>query len=200
MGHTAKMRAAFVAATRVAQRQCIQRVSTTQTPMLRSLKSVQNFAPTMKVRFMSTAKAGEEAKEETATADNSEPAKEDAEEPAAEAEAEPELTPEQVLEAKVAELEETAAEMENRWKRALADSENTRGMAQREIANAKKFAVQGFAKSMLDVCDNLALALAHTPEDQLSGDVNPQLKVLFEGVQMTEKILMSSLEKHGVTR
>merc|ERR1712070_757815 len=84
--------------------------------------------------------------------------------------------------------------------RALADAENTRQMAQREIASAKKFAVQGFAKSMLDVCDNLQRALEHTPGDQLEGEVNPQLKMLHEGVEMTEKILMQNLEKHGVTR
>ena len=80
-----------------------------------------------------------------------------------------------------------------RWKRALADSENTRGQAQREIANAKKFAVQGFAKSMLDVLDTLALAIEHTPEEEKKGS-------LFEGVEMTEKILLTQMEKHGVTR
>jgi len=63
----------------------------------------------------------------------------------------------------------TPGYLTHRWKRALADSENTRSMAQREIANAKKFAVQGFAKSMLDVCDNLALALEHTPDDERKG-------------------------------
>jgi len=117
-----------------------------------------------------------------------------------ESEAQAEPTLEEKLQARIEELEAENHEAVDRWKRSLADAENTRQMAQREIANAKKFAVQGFAKSMLDVCDNLALALAHTPEDQLTADANPTLKVLFEGVEMTEKILMSNLEKHGVTR
>merc|ERR1712178_197219 len=126
--------------------------------------------------------------------------KETSEEVPTDNEAEPELSAEEALQAQIAELEAKNAELVDNWKRSLADAENTRQMAQREIASAKKFAVQVFAKSMLDVCDNLALALEHTPADQREGDVNPQLKVLFEGVQMTEKILLSNLEKHGVTR
>jgi molecular chaperone GrpE len=143
-------------------------------------------------------------KEPEPKAEASEPAAEStqaAAEPAAEeAAAEAEPTVEEKLQARVEELEAENLEMVDRWKRSLADAENTRQMSQREIANAKKFAVQGFAKSMLDVCDNLALALEHTPEEERTGDTNPQLKVLFEGVEMTEKILLGNLEKHGVTR
>ena len=42
----------------------------------------------------------------------------------------------------IEELIAEKADLETRWKRALADSENTRQMAKREIATSKKFAVQ----------------------------------------------------------
>merc|ERR1712216_761475 len=113
---------------------------------------------------------------------------------------EPELTEEEKLQLKVEELEAQVTDSTEKWKRALADAENTRQRAQREIANSKKFAAQSFAKSMLDVCDNLALAIEHTPEDQRTGDANPALKAPFEGVQMTESILMTQLKKHGVVQ
>lgn len=46
---------------------------------------------------------------------------------------------------------------------------------------------------MLEVLDTFALAIEHTPEEEKKG-------TLFEGVEMTEKILMQQMEKHGVTR
>jgi len=131
-----------------------------------------------------------------ATAEAAAPA--DAE--AAPEEAEPELSLEEQQKVQIEELIAEKADLETRWKRALADSENTRQMAKREIATSKKFAVQGFAKSMLDVCDNLKLALEHTPTDQLEAGANPSLSALFEGVEMTEKILLQQLGKHGVTQ
>merc|ERR1711907_479786 len=151
---------------------------------------------------MST-KPASEAEEAQAKAEGSEePSKEEAKEEAQaeEPEPEPELSLEEQQQLQIEELQGARDEMENRWKRAMADSENARQQAKREIASAKKFAVQAFAKSMLDVCDNLQLALEHTPEDQRVGDANPPLKALFEGVEMTEKILMQNLEKHGVSR
>jgi len=167
-------------------------------------KSVNVQLPAMRRRYMSAkaeaatddkAAAGEEPKAEEAKAESGTEAS--AEEAAA---PEAELTEEETLQLRIEELEAAVKDSTEKWKRALADAENTRQMAQREIANSKKFAAQSFAKSMLDVCDNLALAIEHTPEDQRTGETNPPLKALFEGVQMTESILMSQLKKHGVEK
>lgn len=43
--------------------------------------------------------------------------------------------------------------------RALADAENARTIAKRDVANANHFAVTKFAKSLLCVADNLTLAV-----------------------------------------
>lgn len=57
----------------------------------------------------------------------------------------------------------------------MADAENVRKRAQREVEVAKKYGVQGFAKTMLDVSDNLARSLAAVPVDDI-GEQDTLLK------------------------
>eukprot|EP00658_Telonema_sp_P-2_P068724 TRINITY_DN5769_c0_g1_i1.p1 TRINITY_DN5769_c0_g1~~TRINITY_DN5769_c0_g1_i1.p1 ORF type:complete len:232 (+),score=78.79 TRINITY_DN5769_c0_g1_i1:206-901(+) len=125
-----------------------------------------------------------------------------AEEPAA---GEAEMSEEDKAAAVVAELEREKEELAGeaaKWKeemlRAMADAENTRKRAQREIEVAKKYGVQGFAKTMLDVSDNLARSLEAVTEDQLGEDGH--FRGFFDGVGMTNKILQGSFEKHGVVQ
>jgi len=193
---------------RAVSRNAAPRALTLRAPSSAQLSSLARAQPytariiaeSSHVRAMST-KPASEAEEAQAKAEGSEePSKEEAKEEVQAEEPEPELSLEEQQQLQIEELQGARDEMENRWKRAMADSENARQQAKREIASAKKFAVQAFAKSMLDVGDTLQLAIEHTPEDQRVGDANPPLKALFEGVEMTEKILMQNLEKHGVTR
>lgn len=58
----------------------------------------------------------------------------------------------------VAELEAQLKDKTNQLMRALADAENSRTIAKRDVENARQFAVTRFAKSLLDVADNLAMA------------------------------------------
>ena len=121
-----------------------------------------------------------------------------------EPEAEPEeLTEEQRMNAQIEELLERNTELEteaSKWKeemmRALADAENTRKRAQREIEVAKKYGVQSFAKTMLDVSDNLGRSLISVAEEDRTGD--GAIKPFYDGVEITNKILQGSFEKHGV--
>lgn len=63
---------------------------------------------------------------------------------------------------------------------------------------AKDFALQRFSKDLLDSVDNLDRALGAVPQDKLSG--NQELKTLYDGLKMTETILMNTLKKHGLER
>merc|ERR1712023_105775 len=115
---------------------------------------------------------------------------------------EKELTEEEKTAQLIAELKEQAATAEAdaaKWKdemlRSMADMENTRKRAQREIDAAKKYGVQGFAKAMLDVSDNLSRSLEAVPEDNRKVDV---ISGFYEGVELTNKILHTTFEKHGV--
>ncbi len=81
--------------------------------------------------------------------------------------------------------------------RALAEVENTRRRAQREIEDARKYSVANFARDVLNVADNLRRALDAVPEDAAASE---DLKALVEGVSLTERELLSAMERHGIRK
>ena len=91
--------------------------------------------------------------------------------------------------AKLAELESKHAEVADAYLRAKAEAENTRRRAEDEISKARKFAVEGFADSLLPVKDSLEAAIA------LPGATAEQL---LEGVHATLRQLSSALERNRV--
>ena len=100
------------------------------------------------------------------------------------------------LQAKLDEAEAQAAEAKERALRMAAEMENLRRRTERELRDAKAFAVSNFARDMLDVADNLSRALDAVPE----GSDDAALKGLKEGVEMTGRTLDRTLEKHGVRK
>ncbi|MEZ5813145.1 MAG: nucleotide exchange factor GrpE [Alphaproteobacteria bacterium] len=82
--------------------------------------------------------------------------------------------------------------------RAMAEAENTRRRAQKERADASKYAISGFAKDLLEVSDNLRRALEAVPSDLL--DAEPRLKNLVDGIEATERTLLRNFEKHGIKK
>lgn len=96
-------------------------------------------------------------------------------------------------------LESEKADLTERLIRLAADMDNLRKRTERELTDARKYAVAKFAGDMLVVGDNLKRALKAVPTDRLeSGD--EVLKALSEGVQVTEREMERLLEKNGVTR
>ncbi len=75
--------------------------------------------------------------------------------------------------------------------------ENLRKRTQREVADAKNFAIAGFARDMLGVTDNLRRAIEAVTDEQRQ-NADPALKNLLEGVELTEKSMLSTMERHGV--
>lgn len=82
--------------------------------------------------------------------------------------------------------------------RIAADMENLRKRTAREIQDAKTYATTNFARDMLAVSDNLRRALDAIPADALAEDSG--LKALAEGVEITERAMLNTLERHGVTQ
>lgn len=105
---------------------------------------------------------------------------------------ETEPDPVEVLKAEVSDLRDQRLRM-------AAEMENLRRRTAREIKDAKTFAISGFARDMLQVSDNLQRALSAVPEQGESADDNG-LKTLVEGVELTERAMMSTLERHGVRK
>lgn len=71
---------------------------------------------------------------------------------------------------------------------------------------AKDFAIQKFAKDLVDSVDNFDRALTTIPAEKLTisaeerNEHQQDLITLYEGLKMTENILMSTLKKHGLER
>jgi molecular chaperone GrpE len=89
-------------------------------------------------------------------------------------------------------------ELKDRLLRTLAEMENLRGRTQREVADARKFAVTGFARDLTEGGDNLARALASVPTE--ARQQSEFMKHLVQRVEMTERSLQAALEKHQVRR
>ncbi len=86
-------------------------------------------------------------------------------------------------------LEARHAELSDAYLRAKAEAENIRRRGEEEIAKARKFAVEGFADSLLPVRDSLEAAIAIP-------SATPQQ--LLEGVHATLRQLTAALERNKV--
>lgn len=89
------------------------------------------------------------------------------------------------------------AELKDQNLRLVAEMENLRRRTQREVVDAKSFAIANFARDMLSVNDNLGRAIeAVSDEKRESG--SDEFKSLLEGVELTEKSMVSTMERYGV--
>ncbi|KAG4305983.1 hypothetical protein PORY_000893 [Pneumocystis oryctolagi] len=97
--------------------------------------------------------------------------------------------------------EKEIAELKDKYLRSVADFRNLQARTQREIADAKMFAIQQFAKDLINSVDNLERALATVPEDSRTNvEKSKELVDLYAGLKMTETILNKTLEKHGLIK
>eukprot|EP00899_Mesostigma_viride_P004105 jgi/Mesvir1/13696/Mv02129-RA.1 len=102
-------------------------------------------------------------------------------------------------------------EGQERLLRSYADLENMRDRMLRQAESTRKYAVQEFAVSMLDVADNLGRATSVIPPAYFEGpakaggkgaaaakDAKELLRSLYDGIRMTESQLVQTFKKHGV--
>jgi len=131
--------------------------------------------------------------------------KPDEAEPKPEAAAEAEAAGEEVtlseteqLEERIKELESEAEKKHDQLLRVMADAENIKRRASIDVANSKKFAIEKFAKSLLDVADNLQRAADSVPEELRAAEDQQALRSLFDGVVMTDAVLQKTFSEHGL--
>lgn len=90
-------------------------------------------------------------------------------------------------------------ELKDRALRIAAEMENLRRRTARDVHDARSYAIANFARDMLSVSDNLRRALDAIPaEAKAAGDAG--FTTLIEGVDMTERTMLSALERHGVKK
>ncbi len=91
-------------------------------------------------------------------------------------------------------LEEKATAERDEMLRAVAEAVNGRRRAEADVEKARKFALEGFVKSLLPVVDALDRALALSDRD------NPATKATLDGVEGTLQLFLKELSNHGVER
>jgi molecular chaperone GrpE len=105
----------------------------------------------------------------------------------------PEMVPAEQVKAAL----EAAGDFKDKMLRALAEMENLRKRTEREVADARVYAVTSFARDVLQVADNMHRAL-DAIGDELRDTADSKVSVLLEGIDLTERELTKVLEKHGV--
>lgn len=99
--------------------------------------------------------------------------------------------------ARIQELEAELANLKDQALRSMADAENVKKRAEREVAAAKTFGIERFAQDILSVHDNLSRALL-TLEGTNKDELGENAKNLVAGIELTEKDLIMVLSRHGV--
>lgn len=93
--------------------------------------------------------------------------------------------------------------IQDKYLRSVADFRNLQERTRREVESARLFAIQKFAKDLVESVDNLDRALLAVPEEKVKAEKteeNKDLVELYDGLKMTERILMNTLKKHGLER
>jgi len=111
----------------------------------------------------------------------------------------PYIMPDDPEEGSVEALTKEAAEARDKMLRTLAEMENLRKRTSREVADARIYGITGFARDILDIADNLQRALDAVPAE-MKATADPALKAFIEGVELTERSLLNTLEKNGVKK
>jgi molecular chaperone GrpE len=104
------------------------------------------------------------------------------------------LSPDQQLLVVEAEKEEIREQL----LRSMAELQNVRKRSEKQVADARVYAIEKFAGDLLSVSDNLARALQALSDEDKAGLSEPGQNLLG-GIEMTEKELHTALARHGVT-
>jgi molecular chaperone GrpE len=100
------------------------------------------------------------------------------------------------VDAEVEALQAEVQALKEQVLRYAAEAENTKRRAEREMNDARAYAIQKFGRDLLGVADNLDRAMAAAPAD--AGDAGVKNYVI--GVEMTAKELLSAFEKNGLKK
>ena len=108
-----------------------------------------------------------------------------------------ERAPEVAEHDQMARLEAELAEARSALLYARAESQNAMRRAEKEMQDARAYAVTGFARDMLSVADNLGRALAAIPAELREDE---RIKPLLTGIEMTAKELENVFQRNGISK
>ena len=111
----------------------------------------------------------------------------------------PYIMPDDPEEGSLEALTKEVAEARDKMLRTLAEMENLRRRTAKEVADARAYGITGFARDILEIADNLQRAIDALPAEA-KASADPGIKAFVEGVELTERSLLNTLEKNGVKK
>jgi len=102
------------------------------------------------------------------------------------------------LETKRAELEAERDDFRDRWMRSEAEIANVRTRAKREVEETRQYAVQKFARDVVEAAENLRRGLDSLPAAR--DDESSIVTKLREGFEGIERSFVSLLERNGIAK
>jgi len=100
------------------------------------------------------------------------------------------MAPLEDLQRALADAEMRAGELRDQYVRSVAELDNVRKRAQRDVENANRYGLERFAAELLPVMDSLQLAVASSAK--------ADVRSLAEGQEATLKLLSRAFEKLGI--
>ena len=95
------------------------------------------------------------------------------------------------------EMDDKIKELESKLLTSLAENENLRKRFDREKEDLSNYVISNFAKEILTVLDNLQRAMASVDSNEAK-DKSDGLSQLIEGIELTEKQIISTFEKFKI--
>lgn len=92
-------------------------------------------------------------------------------------------------------LEEQVQDLEDRNLRLLAEMQNLRNRHQKDMKEAREYAIAGFAQDMLTILENLNRAKENIPDQD-----NEIFHNLLEGIDLVREEVIRTFGNHGINR
>lgn len=112
------------------------------------------------------------------------------------------LTPDQKkieeLESKLEIKNKENVELKDRLLRSVADFRNLQEVTKKDVQKAKDFALQKFAKDLLESVDNFGHALNAFKQEDV--EKSKEINDLYTGVKMTRDVFEKTLKRHGIEK
>ncbi|XP_030067679.1 grpE protein homolog 2, mitochondrial isoform X2 [Microcaecilia unicolor] len=103
------------------------------------------------------------------------------------------------LEKKAMKLEEQINDLNIRYQRAVADSENVKRRTQKFVEDAKLFGIQSFCRDLVEVADMVEKTTEHVAQEKLNSE-EAALQTISEGLLLIGAKLQSVFAKHGLRK
>lgn len=94
-------------------------------------------------------------------------------------------------------LEAEKAALKDQTLRAMAEMENVKRRAQKQVQDERRYAIEKFANDLLTVADNLGRAI-DALDDEAKASLSDNGRKLLEGVELTSNELHAALSRNGV--